>query len=140
MKHYYEDILKLTKREPIWFDENAVPRYCEFSPKVIADIYADECSLVLIQCQSCHTEFKVAFSDEKFSIRKMITESFVGRKLSTLAESIRGHQIHYGDPPNMRCCPAGNTMNCDDIKVLEYWRRSKFGWKRIRKLEIVLNK
>jgi hypothetical protein len=138
MNNCYEDILQLTEREPIWFDEYAVPRFCEFSPKAIANIYADECALVLIQCQECHTEFQVAFSESKVNIHKLLIQKALGRKMGTLAESIRSHAIHYGDPPNIGCCGAGATMNCDDIKVLQYFRRSRFDWKRDKRLEIDL--
>jgi len=138
MNQYYEDILKLTDREPMWFDEEAVPRFCSFHPNKVSNIYADEVALVLIQCQNCHTEFKVALSDTHYSINKLMFEKALGRKLGTLAQSIRSHAVHYGDPPNIECCAAGPTMNCDDIRILEYWRRSKFDWKRDKRLEIKL--
>jgi hypothetical protein len=42
---------------PLWFDENAVPRYCEFHPHYLANIYADEAVLLHVGCQVCHIPF-----------------------------------------------------------------------------------
>jgi hypothetical protein len=53
MHNYYKDIISKIPEEPQWFDEEAVPRYCPFTPDKLANIYADECALVLIQCQGC---------------------------------------------------------------------------------------
>jgi hypothetical protein len=149
MNNYYDDIIKKIDEEPQWFDEAAVPRYCKFSPKELADIYADECALVLIACQDCRHEFKVAFSQDMMGRMKWewMYKGLGGKqakknlKAPTIAESIRDKTIHYGDPPNIRCCPAGPTMNCDDIKVLEYWERNSktnHEWKRKESLEIDL--
>lgn len=63
---------------------------------------------------------------------------------------VKDGTIHYGDPPNVGCCPAGPTMNCWDLRVLEFWERgSKSGdgqtdafdamqWRRRADLEIEL--
>jgi len=40
-----------------------------------------------------------------------------------LAEQIAHGEIHYGDPPSTGCCAAGDTMNCWDLRVVEYWAR-----------------
>jgi len=45
MLQHYEDILSRIAEPPRWFDEQGVPRYCEFAPHCIANIYADECAL-----------------------------------------------------------------------------------------------
>jgi hypothetical protein len=118
--------------EPQWWDEYAVPRYCKFAPSHVADIYADEVAFLLIGCQSCRREFKVAMSCSSMDDV---------RKRDRLAKRIEDGSIHYGDPPNADCCPGGNTMNCDDFKVLEYWvnnRSTKYEWERIPELEIDL--
>lgn len=62
MHHCYDDILSRIPEEPIWFDEHAVPRYCEFDPKRVANAYADEVALVEVTCQSCGRLFHVAFA------------------------------------------------------------------------------
>jgi ferredoxin len=118
MHAYYEDILSNVPLEPLWFDENAVPRYCDFAPDKIANIYADECALMRISCQGCGLCLSVAMSESR-ALR--ITSQL---KLSaTLAEQIESHAIHYGDPPNIQCCASGPTMNSVPRLVLEYWKR-----------------
>ena len=111
---------------PLWWDENAVPRYCEFSPKEIANIYAGECVLLLIECQGCGYKFKVAVSSS--TMQKMI------RHTETLADT---PYIAYGDPPNIDCCGAGATMSSDTIAVLQYWSRPDYDWERNEHYEIV---
>jgi hypothetical protein len=46
------------------------------------------------------------------------------RRPERLSEQIAHGTIHYGDPPNTGCCAAGGTMNCWDLRVVEYWARS----------------
>lgn len=131
MHHHYKDIRERIAEAPLWWDEHAVPRYCAFAPKECADIYADEAALVLIACQACGHRFKVAMTWG-------MMEKIQG-KGRTLADNIREDAVHFGDPPNVECCPAGATMNCDDIKVLEYWKREHFEWVRDSSLEIILD-
>lgn len=130
MNHYYSDIREKLG-QPLWWDEFAVPRYIEFAPDERADVYAVEVVLLLIQCQNCHQQFKVAMS--KGTIDMM-------RGKPSLAEQIGDKSIHYGDPPNDQCCPPGPTMNSEPIRVLEYWRRSKnlLKWERNETLEVPL--
>lgn len=52
----------------------------------------------------------------------------------SLAQQVRAGTIHYGDPPNTECCPAGATMNCWDLRVVEFWARG-FALRRIREPE-----
>jgi hypothetical protein len=113
MHQYYEDIISKLGN-PIWWDEHAVPRYCEFSPEEVADIYAREVVYFLIECQNCGRMFRVAISNsgydkkyEKYSLIPHILEKSIG----------------YGDPPNIRCCGAGPTMTSDNLCVLEFWHR-----------------
>jgi hypothetical protein len=42
----------------------------------------------------------------------------------TLRARCEDGSIHYGDPPRHGWdeCPGGDTMNCDDLRVLAYWR------------------
>lgn len=103
----YEDILSRISEPPRWFDENAVPRYCRFEPKRAANIYAKEVVFLLICCQACRKEFRVAISS--------------GELKPVLARQIGIGKLRYGDPPNVSCCAAGNTMNSVSLRVLEYW-------------------
>lgn len=134
MHHHYEDIRSRIAGDPKWFDENAVPRYCEFAPNEVSDIYADEVALVGITCQGCEHRFKVAFSSS--SISRLMARRDNEAKVLTLAELIRTKAIHYGDPPNIDCCAAGPTMNSEPRKVLEFWARKSFEWVRHPDLEI----
>ena len=138
MNQDYEDIRNRIKEEPKWFDEQAVPRYCDFAPRECADIYAQEAALVLIQCQACQHQFKVAFTRSSMSD----VQHYIAKRKGEppkLADFIKNQTIHYGDPPNVHCCAAGPTMNCDDVRVLEYWHRPEFEWVRDPSLEIAVD-
>lgn len=129
MHHHYADITKKLGT-PIWWDEYAVPRYCDFAPNEVANIYAREVALVKIECQNCRHPFPVAFSGDSFPFPE-------GKK--TLKQAIKEGILHYGDPPHLPCCPAGPTMNCLDIRVIEFWEASKVGdWKRNAEYEVGL--
>lgn len=52
----------------------------------------------------------------------------------SLATQVRSGAIHYGDPPNTECCAAGPTMNCWDLRVIEFWARG-FSLRAIREPE-----
>ena len=118
MHTHYGDILDRISDPPKWFDERAVPRYCDFSPNLVAFIYAKEAALVLIQCQACAREFQVAFSEVNANDRLCDGE----RKFTTkIADLIAERRLHYGDPPNVKCCSAGATMNSVPVRVLQYW-------------------
>lgn len=123
MHHHYNDIRSRIAEEPLWFDERAVPRYEPFKPSDCACIYAQKVALVLISCQSCEREFKVCFSwDQMAGIRGV----------PDLWEQVKDGSLHYGDPPNINCCPAGPTMNCNDLQVLEAWAHEGKPWERRR--------
>jgi hypothetical protein len=131
---YYKDIIEKLG-EPKWFTENGYPRYCEFSPEESSDIYADEVVLLRIACQGCKTQFDVEMTSSfgKRLTFKRLTQS---DKVDTLSDEIGKKEIHYGDPPNIECCPAGPTMNCIDVKILQYWRSIDFQWLRYPEFEI----
>ncbi len=136
MNRYYADILERIDGPPLWFDENAVPRYCAFSPDWL-DIYAREAALVLIECQSCQRQFTVAFS--RSSMDDVLAHGR-GLPARTLEQGIREKSLHYGDPPNVHCCPSGPTMNSEPLRVMEYWVRGKnFTWERKPELEVRLD-
>jgi len=120
MHHHYRDIIDRIDERPKWWDEDGVPRYCEFGPDEGAHIYANEIALLEIRCQNCHTHFKVAISN---------TPGNFGPKgfhwsPNEMENALRkGNGLHYGDPPNAGCCASGPTMNSEPIRVLEFWRR-----------------
>jgi len=127
----YEDIRSLIAAEPKWFDEHAVPRYCDFHPQQAADIYAREVCLLLVVCQCCRREFHVAMS---WSLSNR------SRDEPRLSEQIPKDHIHYGDPPNVSCCASGPTMNSIPREVLQFWSRQTAPylppeWQRVPELE-----
>jgi hypothetical protein len=130
MHHHYDDIRSRIADEPKWFDESGVPRYCDFSPDETANIYADQIALVLIACQSCGKQFRVCMVSD---MMRLVYER------PSLWEQIKDGSLHYGDPPNVRCCPAGPTMNCIDIRVLEAWQKQQAEPSRVPEYEIDLN-
>lgn len=125
----YKDICELIDFKPVWFDECAVPRYCKFSPKRAANIYAKQVVLLRIRCQGCQHRFDVCMSwSQKDSVMYGI---------HPLEKQISEGSIHYGDPPNIGCCPAGPTMNSEPVRVLQYWTANKFGdWRRDQDMEV----
>lgn len=122
MNHCYSDILSRIKDPPLWFDENAIPRWCKFEPRELANIYAREAVLGVVRCQACHREFHVAMSCTRYE----------EHQLSSLAAD---RQLHYGDPPNVECCDVGLSMNSEFLRVLEFWSKHKFNWTRVPELE-----
>lgn len=123
MHAFYGDILKRIDQAPLWFDENAVPRFDEFKPRLVADIYAREAALVEICCQRCRRTFNVSFSRGRY-------------QEPSLASLIEEHDLFYGDPPNIGCCEYGTAMSSQTTKVLQYWHMFALDWHRIPKLEI----
>lgn len=117
MLRMYEDI-RAVMGEPLWFDDHGVPRYIAFSPERLG-VYIHECALVLIGCQSCNATFKVAFGWNPWG---GCATCFRMHEFMT-PERLKEDGLHYGDPPRHDCPGAGETMNCDDIRVLEWWRR-----------------
>jgi len=135
MNNRYADILDIIPDEPKWWDEHAVPRYCDFSPRENANIYADEVVLMLIQCQDCEKEYKVCLS---LSTMGRFNRADPEKPYPSLAERIETREIHYGDPPN-NCgegCCAGATMSSVPVRVLEFWRRPEKGCNKERVPEL----
>jgi len=118
MHESYIDITSRIKEEPNWYDENGVPRYGEFTPERCPNIYSNFVVLARIACQDCQREFDVEMHANLW-----------GWKISH-----KPSKWHYGDPPIHGC--VGDTMNCEDLSILQVWRRESFGdWERIENLE-----
>jgi len=139
MLERYEDIKKRIKDPILWYDENGVPRYDKFNKSVCPDIYADEVVLLEIACQDCNKKFLVEMSwSHCTKIFERHTESISARLYQWIESNKKGWPpLHYGDPPRHDYC-VGETMNCVDIRVIEFWQQEKFGWKRLPQFEIEL--
>lgn len=116
----YEDILARINEAPKWWDSNGVPRFDDFHPSLCPDIYTDHTGLFLIQCEGCHKRFLVEMHASVFDDALRHPPS----------------KWHYGDPPRHDGC-AGETMNCREIGILEFWSRTPVDreWERIEKFE-----
>lgn len=143
MHRSYDDMLDRLP-EPNFYQEGGIPRFEPFQPGKTTGIHSKEAVLAEIACQGCGTVFKVAFErDEHEELNALTTLMRIPEyrdgiidlvkscKLEAnhdvLARNILAHEIetrslHYGDPPNIGCCPAGPTMNSEMIRILEYWR------------------
>ncbi len=114
--------------DPLWWDEAGVPRYVEFGPNESNNIYATEVALLEVACQSCHNRMRVAMS---YHCLDDIMVKYPAGPLSGRVEA-----LHYGDPPCWECA-GGATMNCIDIRVIEFWQAQPLAdWKRLPELEI----
>jgi len=117
MHENYADITSRILESPRWWDSNGTPRYAAFSPDLCPNIYSNIVVLLRIRCQDCGELFDVEmhagiFGEWTFNPRK----------------------LHYGDPPVHGC--VGDTMNCEDIAVLQVWRcNPNHVWHRMLKLE-----
>lgn len=118
MKAKYLDILSHITEEPSWYDQNGTPRYDEFHPSHCPNIYSDQVVLLRIACQACCKQFHVEMHGNWYSP--------MGRP----------RELHYGDPPRHGC--VGDTMNCDDLEVLQAWTKDLSDWVRRHDLEGVM--
>lgn len=120
MNKLYSDILALTDKEPAWFDEQAVPRFCEFYPNEVSNIYADEVALLLIACQCCGHLFKVAMSHNNTC------------SSPSILMLIENNSLEYGDPPNIDCCCGGPSTTSETVQILEMWVKvhNPYSWHR----------
>lgn len=131
MKQYYGEILAAYAETPHWFSENGFPRWVDFHPKHVDDIYADQVLLCRIACQGCGQEFLVAMSSSYFNRHQNLA--------SNLLDEIEPQTLHAGDPPMTKCCAAGPTMNSVMLEVVQCWVREGVYWQRQSLLEIKFN-
>lgn len=133
MKHTFDDITSRIKEEPSWFDANGTPRYGKFEPDACPNIYAKEVLLMDIGCQNCHKRFLVEQHFAGFFDSQSLSDALHKYKQRTRGVNDMA-PLHYGDPPAHGC--TGDTMNCDDFGVIEFWKKSDFEWVRVKRLEI----
>lgn len=144
MHAYYQDIKSRIKDPILWYDCNGVPRYDKFTPELSPNIYAEEVLLVEISCQDCRSKFLVEFNwsmiDRIFDRHAESFTTDMREWLKRKPEDRHMAPLHYGDPPAHGC--VGDTMNCYDLRIVEFWRKckDKFGFERISEYEIELEK
>ena len=93
MLRRYDDILSRIVDPILWWDDNGVPRYCEFHPGKCG-VYDEVVALVEVCCQSCRQLFRVAVTFDRYS-RERLGDRY---KLPTNGDI---GSFHYGDPPAM---------------------------------------
>lgn len=138
MNAKFEDIRSRINEEPTWHDSNGTPRYGKFHPDLCPNIYADEVVLVEIACQECGKKFMVEMHYER--THAGVQAHLFGKDkefqameyLAPFSENLKRYPDfvpHYGDPPcHGDGCHAGDTMNCDDIRIVELWRKNRNPW------------
>ena len=119
MHRPYQDILDRIPEPPLWFDENAVPRYAPFAPGQLANIYAQEAALVVVQCQGCGRNVHVAFSE--LNLAEELWSMDRKSRVRNIGHLITAGTHDYGDRPNVNCCDAGPTMGSVALRVEQYW-------------------
>jgi len=142
----YSDIRSRIKDEPLWWDSDGVPRYDRFTTDLCPNIYAHEIILMEISCQDCRQRFLVEMNWDimatVFNNPRRHSERFstVVHKWLKAKDKDRWPPFHYGDPPRHGC--VGDTMNCYDLRIVEFWKRKEkgWGWERVTKYEIELEK
>jgi len=140
VKADYKDIKSRISEEPKWYDENGTPRYCEFHPDESPNIYADEVVLLDIACQACERRFDVEINWHALSVISGGRPESPSEVLRKWLRNARSGMcpLHYGDPP-IHGCATGNTMNCIDIAVKQFWKKESMKeWERVPELEVPL--
>ena len=140
MKSNYADIRARIDEEPTWWDENGCPRYGKFHPNLSPNIYAHEVMLLEIACQECGRRFLVEMSTRPWfdtSFRAQITAC---QERRARGDNHLGTPVHYGDPPRHDGdkCAAGHTMNCYDLRIVEFWVKKRRDWMRCPEFEVEL--
>lgn len=138
----YQDITEKLG-EPKWWDEYGVPRYCDFSPDKVADIYADQVALVIIECSGCGKYLPVAWSFSKPHILCFVPGHPSGpdciAEITYPTEKDPG-SVGFGDAPAHNnteggYCRLGCVMSTDVRQIKEFWSRDKMEWKRHKEFE-----
>jgi hypothetical protein len=114
----FDDILEKLG-EPKWYTIHGYPRYCDIDPKELS-IYAHTAVFYRIACQDCGKRFTVGEATHHMSEHPME----------------KPNHLHYGDPPRHDCPGAGESMNCDDLWVIQWWERPDREWIRIKSKEV----
>lgn len=138
MLRSYSDILDRLG-DPLWFDDNGVPRYEPFKPD-LCGVYDKYVCFMEIACQLCGERFMVAQTwDHGDAIRWADRENPHGEPSFPSVEK-GSASFHYGDPPIHGC--TGDTMNVECVRVMEFWRKDysrSWDWERLPEYELTFN-
>lgn len=137
MDRLYED-LRSRLGEPLWHDEQGVPRYDSFHPN-LCGVYDTHVALLEIACQGCEKRFLVSSSWnhhcdlERFARTRGTDVTVLGPQMPDATNG--GGSFGYGDAPwhgDPQC--AGTTMATEVVRVVEFWTRD-FEWQRRQSYE-----
>lgn len=134
MKSNYKDIVSRIKENPQWYDIHGTPRYDKFHPELSPNIYAKQVILLEISCQYCQKRFLVEMN---WGTSDQIIELAIYPKNKFKRFEDKIDTLHYGDPPNHSC--VGDTMNCEDLRIVEFWDRKDSFWHRLEQYEIIIH-
>lgn len=90
MKARYDDIVSISEHAPLWWDENGVPRYAEFSPTMCADPDARQAALLQVACPRCRRLCLVSVSSKHLDL------DILSDLLARGAEGLYGLLPHFG--------------------------------------------
>jgi len=132
----YQD-LRERLGEPLWHDQNGVPRYAPFEPDLLG-IYDTWACLFVVQCQACRRQFDCATGydltgDISWILRSSKEELEDGFALRDDANAMMERFMAWGDAPwhddDNQC--AGTTMTTYIVDIKELWHRSDREWQRV---------
>lgn len=139
MKPNYIDILQVAAesgRLPLWYNEQGVPRFAPFHPRLCASLMHQEAVLAEIRCQPCGTPFLVALT---WSSQDYSREHFDLPPLPRLTAGrlAARNAFSYGDPPNVGCCPSGHVMSSEFHRIVEAWVITEnYQWRQLSAEEV----
>jgi hypothetical protein len=123
MYRRYEEIREKLG-EPLWHDDQGVPRYIEFHPS-LCGVYDTHVALLNIACQSCGKRFLVAAS----------YNAFIGFRIQlSLPTSDEAGSFGFGDAPYHGGC-AGETMTTDTMEIVQFWFKRTGDWIQLSELQ-----
>jgi hypothetical protein len=131
----YEDILALANaigRRPLWWDEDGVPRFAPFHPRLLG-VYDRYAALGELMCAACGKRMPVGVGRPGITITRDNVTTYDLADVIAVLES-------FGDPPrhdderggsdgNTGC--AGETMTSTFTHLIETWvLGNHFQWER----------
>lgn len=131
---------------PLWWDEEGVPRYEEFEPRLCSNIYAAFAALLEIRCQGCRRVFPVAstWRVDFLNLDHVVWDENGknAKPKGGLPKEGDAGEFGYGDAPwhdfdggfDGQC--SGTTMTTDTVRVLQFWHRPDHKWTRSKEHEV----